>query len=388
MKGKKLLVTLVASALLFAGCGLKGNNVVIKVNDRKITQSEFDKQMDVAFKNSMFAQMGIDYKDEKNAFLSNILKQRVVNELIVKALIDSEIDKRGIKVSNKDVEEGIKDVIQKVGSKEQLDTLLKQNGISPSQFKKDIAEQVRIEKMAEQLGDSSVTDADAKKFYDKNIDKFKYPDQVRASHILIVANSKEIENIVNAENKGKELSEEERAARIKEKFEEKRKTIEGIHKELSKDLTKFAKIAKEKSEDPGSAVKGGDLGFFPRGRMVKEFEDVAFSIKPNTLSGIVSSPFGYHIILVTDRKAAGQEPYEKVKDSIKAYMKKDKQIKYVDDLVESLKKNATIEFVDSSLNPENIQNAVKKQLEADEQAAAKQEALNAPKAPKTEPIKK
>ena len=62
-------------------------------------------------------------------------------------------------------------------------------------------------------------------------------------------------------------------------------------------------------------------------------------------------------------------------------MKKDKQIKYVDDLVESLKKNATIEFVDSSLNPENIQNAVKKQLEADEQAAAKQEALNAPKAP-------
>ena len=134
MKGKKLLVTLAASALLFAGCGLKGNNVVIKVNDKKITQSEFDKQMDTAFKGSMFAQMGIDYKDEKNAFLANILKQRVVNELIVKALIDSEIEKRGIKVSNGDVEEGIKEVIEKVGSKEQLDTILKQNGISPSQF--------------------------------------------------------------------------------------------------------------------------------------------------------------------------------------------------------------------------------------------------------------
>ena len=116
--------------------------------------------------------------------------------------------------------------------------------------------------------------------------------------------------------------------------------------------------------------------------MLKDFEDVAFSLKPNTLSGIVRSQYGYHIILVTDRKAAGQEPYEKVKDSIKAYLKKDKQIKYVDDLVESLKKNATIEFVDSSLNPENIQDAVKKQLEADEQAAA------APEAPKAETVKK
>lgn len=382
MKGKKLLVTLAASALLFAGCGLKGNNVVIKVNDKKITQSEFDKQMDIAFKGSMFAQMGIDYKDEKNAFLANILKQRVVNELIVKALIDSEIEKRGIKVSNGDVEEGIKEVIEKVGSKEQLDTILKQNGISPSQFKKDIAEQVRIEKMAEQLGDSNVTDADAKNFYDKNIEKFKYPDQVRASHILIVANQKELEALVNAENKGKELTDAERKALMDKKLDEKRRTIEEIHKELSKDLTKFAKIAKEKSEDPGSAVKGGDLGFFPKGRMVKDFEDVAFSLKPNTLSGIVRSQYGYHIILVTDRKAAGQEPYEKVKDSIKAYLKKDKQIKYVDDLVESLKKNATIEFVDSSLNPENIQDAVKKQLEADEQAAA------APEAPKAETVKK
>ncbi len=79
MKGKKLLITLAASAILFAGCGLKSNNVVIKVNDKNITQSEFDKQMDAAFKNSMFAKMGIDYKDGNNDFLTNILKQRVVN---------------------------------------------------------------------------------------------------------------------------------------------------------------------------------------------------------------------------------------------------------------------------------------------------------------------
>lgn len=372
MKGKKLLITLAASALLFTGCGLKGNNVVIKVNDKKITQAEFDKQMDTAFKGSMFAQMGIDYKDGKNSFLANILKQRVVNELIVKALIDSEIDKRGIKVSNSDVENGIKEIIEKVGSKEQLDTILKQNGVAPSQFKKDIAEQVRIEKLAEQLGDSNITDADAKSFYDKNIDKFKYPDQVRASHILIIANSKDLDAAVRAENKDKELSDDEVRALADKKLAEKRKKIEEIHRTLTNDLTQFAKIAKEQSEDPGSAVKGGDLGFFPKGRMVPEFEKVAFSIKPNTLSGIVRTSYGYHVILVTDRKAAGQEPYEKVKDSIKTYLKKEKQIKYVDDLVESLKKNATIEFVDQSYNPENIQESVKKQIEAEEKASSAQ----------------
>lgn len=363
MKGKKLLVTLAASAVLFAGCGLKSGNTVIKVNDTKITKGEFDRKMDEAIGASMFGQMGVDLKNNKNEFLIYIIKQRVVNELIVKALMDQEMKKRGIKISNRDVEEGVKEIIQKLGSKEQLDNILKQNGISPAQFKKDVAEQVKIRKMADQLGDSTVTDAEAKAFYDKNIKKFSYDDQVRVSHILISANQKEFDQIVRAENEGKNLTEDEIAKKISEKMSEKKAEIDKIHNELKNDLTKFAKIAKDKSQDPGSAVKGGDLGFFPKGQMVAEFEKVAFTIKPNTLSEVFKTQYGYHILVVTDRKAAGKEPFEKVQENIKAYLKNEKQVKYVDDLVESLKKNSDIQYLDSTYDPEYLQNEVQKRLD-------------------------
>ena len=73
MKGKKLLVTLAASAILFTGCGLKSGNAIIKVNDRKITQGQFDEKMDKAMHNSMFAQMGVDLNNGKNDFIINLM---------------------------------------------------------------------------------------------------------------------------------------------------------------------------------------------------------------------------------------------------------------------------------------------------------------------------
>lgn len=362
MKAKKLLVTLAASAVLFTGCGLKSGNAIIKVNDRKITQGQFDEKMEQQIGNSMLTQMGVDLKNNKNTFLINLIKQRVVSDLIVKALLDEEIAKRDIKITNKDTEDAIKDIINKVGSKEQLDSILKQNSITPSQFKKDVAEQVKIKKLAEQLGTSEVTDADAKNFYNKNIERFRYPEQIKAAHILIAANKKDLEELIKAENDGKELSAAELTAKVDERAKKQRAKAEEVLAQVKKDPSQFAKIAKEKSEDPGTAENGGDLGFFPKGKMVPEFEKAAFSLKPNTLSGIVQTNYGYHIIYVTDRKAAGQEPFEKVQSDIKEYLKNQKQVEMVDNLVESLKKNATIEFVDPSYNPEKIQEEVQKQI--------------------------
>ena len=362
MKGKKLLVTLAVSAILFSGCGFKGGNTIIRVNDIKITQGQFDKKMDQAIGNSMFARMGVDLKNNKNTFLINIIKERVVNDLIVQALLDEEIKKRGIKISNKDTENAIKDIIDKIGSKEQLETILKQNGLTSAEFKSGITEQVKIKKLAEQLGNSDVSDADAKKYYDKNIVKFKHPEEVKVSHILIAANRKDIEDLIKAENEGKELSEADLKAKVDAKMKEKREKAEKLLAELKKDPSKFAKLAKENSEDPGSAENGGDLGFFPRGRMVPEFEKAAFSMKPNTVSDIIQTQYGYHIMLVADRKEAGQDPYEKVQNDIKEYLKNQKQVEMVDDLVESLKKNAKIEFADPSYDPEKIQEEVQRQL--------------------------
>jgi peptidyl-prolyl cis-trans isomerase C len=137
-----------------------------------------------------------------------------------------------------------------------------------------------------------INDADALNYYKENEEDYNKPEEVRASHILIkVAQS---------------ATEEEKAAA--------KAKIEKLLKEL-KGGADFATLARENSDCP-SRVKGGDLGFFERGSMVKPFEDAAFGMQPGQMSDVVETQFGYHIIKITERKPAGQTPFEKVKADI------------------------------------------------------------------------
>ncbi len=377
MRGKKLLAVLAVSAVMFAGCGLKSHEAIIKVNDKAITQAQFDQMMDKQAGSGMFAAMGIDVKSDKNSFIYLLLKDRIVNELIVKSLLNEEVEKRGIKVSNADVDEAIKTIIDKVGSKEQLNTILKENGISNSQFRDDLKEEVKMKKLAKELGNSSVSDAEAKKFYNDNIDKFKYPDKVRASHILVSVNPVEITEIVKSDSKNKNLDDAAIKAKVNEEIKAREDKINKLLAEAKKDPTQFAKLAKENSDDTATAVKGGDLGFFAAKEMVPEFSKAAFAMKPNTISDKpVKTQFGYHIIMVTDRAAAGQTPYEKVKNDIKGYLENQKQIEMIDNLTESLKKNAKIEYVNEEYDPAYVKKEVKKSIDNSEELAkqAKQQA--------------
>ena len=362
MKGKKLLATVALSALLFTGCGIKSAQTIIKVNGQNITQGQFDESFNKSAQGGMMAQLGINVKDGKNNFLYYLIKDKVVNELIVKALINQEIEKRGIEVSNEDVENAVKEIIDKVGSKEQLNQILKQNGISTSQFKKDLAEEVKMKKLAKELTDSNISDADAKKYYNDNIKQFKYPEKVRASHILISVNPQEIEEVITSDKENAGLSKEEIKKKVDAEIANKQAKAEKILAEVKKDQTQFAKIAKENSEDTTTAVNGGDLGFFAAQEMVPEFSKAAFSMKPNTVSGLVKSQFGYHIIMVTDRMEAGQQPFEKVKNDIKTFLETQKQLEAIDKLVESLKKNATIEYVNKEYDPAEIQKSLQTEI--------------------------
>lgn len=361
MRAKKLVATLAISAVLFAGCGMKSNEAIITVNDQKITQAQYDKLFDKSANTGFAAAMGIDIKKDENSFLALLIKERVVNELIVKTLLDEEIAKRRIEVTNKDVDNAVKEIIDKLGSKEQLDSLLKQNGISSSDFKKDLKEEVKMKKLAKELGNTNVSDAEAKKFYNDNINKFKHPDKVRASHILISANPKEIEEIIKSDAKNKDLQGEALKAKVDEEMKTKEAKANQLLSEAKKDVSHFAKLAKDNSEDTTTAVKGGDLGFFAAKEMVPEFSKAAFSMKPNTVSDkVVKSQYGYHIIYVTDRTAAGQDPFEKVKDNIKAYLENQKQVESIDNLTESLKKNAKIEYVNPKYDPQKTKESLQK----------------------------
>ncbi|MBQ8460745.1 peptidylprolyl isomerase [bacterium] len=361
MKGSKLLITLAISAVLFTGCGIKDQSAIIKINDKAITKAQYDDLIDKSIASSPFGKMG-DLKGNKDGFLYLMQEQQVINQLIIQELLDQEAEERGIKVTNKDVDEALKKVMDQMGGKEQLMTVLRDNGVSPAQFKKDLKNQVKMQKLADSAGKIEITDKDCEDFYKKNPDKFKYPEQVRAAHILIGGNPFLIQQEITQNDK-KKFDEKELKAKVEAKMAENEKLAKNIAEDLKADNSKFAAYAKKYSTDEGTAKQGGDLGFFAKEQMVPEFSKAAFDAKPNTVVGPVKSQFGYHIIFVQDRKAAGTTPYEKAKVGIKDYLQTQKQIKALDDLTTSAKKKAKIEFMEERYNPEVIQKKLTKQVD-------------------------
>ena len=119
--------------------------------------------------------------------------------------------------------------------------------------------------------------------------------------------------------------------------------IDGLLKQV-KAGGDFAALAKENSDDPGSKVMGGDLGFFDRSTMVKEFADTAFAMKVGQISNVVETQFGYHIIKVTDRKEGGLMPFGKAKADIVKTLENKKKGEMFKQLIEKLKAGARIEY--------------------------------------------
>jgi peptidyl-prolyl cis-trans isomerase D len=135
-------------------------------------------------------------------------------------------------------------------------------------------------------------EADLRKVYDENKDSFRTPERVKARHILI-----------KTQDKPKEQEEA-----LKKKAEDLLKQIKGG--------ADFAELAKKNSEDPGSAIKGGELDWYPRGQLAKAFEDSAFSMQPKQMSDVVKTEFGFHIIQTLEKENARLKPFEEVKADI------------------------------------------------------------------------
>lgn len=348
---KKLLVCLAVSTVLFTGCSFLHRNGIVEVNGHVITQADFDREFDKSVDKSMLKAFGGSknfLKSDENP-MYNVFKEKVINELIIKALLDSEIEKRGIEASKEDVQKELKSVVDKVGSKEELNRILKERNISNAQFTEDLKTQIKIRKLINSIEKVKVSDADVQKYYDTHKQEFVHGEQVRASHILISANL--LEMIRTMKEKNPDINPTDLNAEIEKQMAKQKEKAEAILAEVKKNPDNFAKIASQKSDDKGSAERGGELGFFPKEAMVPEFSKAAFSMKPNTISDLVQTNYGYHIIKVTDRIEAGTTPFAKVKDELKYYLETEKQIAILKDLTSGLMKTADIKYLDDSFNP-------------------------------------
>jgi peptidyl-prolyl cis-trans isomerase C len=179
------------------------------------------------------------------------------------------------------------------------------------ELKKRLVVEAYLKKKVEEL--AKVSDEDLKKFYDQNKDKFKTGDQVKASHIL-VKEEKQAQDILGQLKKG----------------------------------GNFEELAKKYSSD-GAAAKGGDLGWFSKGSMIPEFEKVVFGLKEGELSGVVKTKFGYHIIKLTGKRAAGARSFEEVKDQIKAALLPQKQQEVFQKMKDEMKKSGKFSIKEDAL---------------------------------------
>jgi len=152
------------------------------------------------------------------------------------------------------------------------------------------------------MGKIEVKDEDVKKYYDERQSEFGTAEQRQAAHILITV-------AADAPQADKD------AAKAK---------AEGLLKQIRQNPAQFAELAKANSQDPGSAMNGGDLGWFARGMMVKSFDDATFALKSGEISGVVQSDFGYHIIKLTGIKPSQVMPFAEVKDRIVSKLRQQK----------------------------------------------------------------
>jgi peptidyl-prolyl cis-trans isomerase C len=220
---------------------------------------------------------------------------------------------------------------------ETYEEYLARTGKTDAQESGELAVHIQTEKLlAKRPGGATIlpTDAEMKDYYEKNLDKMKRPEMVRSSHILI-------------KFPGDPFAYEKRPPIPDDQKKQMRKKADEILAKI-KAGQDFAELAKRYSEDPKTASKGGDIDFQTRKGVVAPYGDAIWSMEIGQVSGIVETPFGYHVIKVTDRKPAGTRSFDEVKDRIRDVIAQERFSKVMTALVAELRAKAKIEILDTS----------------------------------------
>ena len=294
------------------------NEVVARINGLEINRKELDSAVQ-AFVVQM-ARQGRPILPSQ----SPTLQHDVLEELIGRDLLLEEGGKHIPADIDKKVQEQVNQMKTQIGGEDQFVKTLADSGITSEEYTRRLRDNIIIREAIQSFVDkeTKVSPEDARAFYDKNPDQFKQPELVRASHILIRC----APNASDEVKKGKRAQIE--AARA-----------------LVKGGDKFADVAKRVSEDPGTAQNGGDLGFFAHGQVVPEFDAAAFSLKTNEVSDVITTQFGYHVLLVTGRKPAQTAPFDEVKADLIQYLKQRKGNELTRTHVAELRKAAKVEVL-------------------------------------------
>jgi peptidyl-prolyl cis-trans isomerase C len=296
--------------------------VVVKVNSEEITEEEVAKEA-----NRLLQQMTRERGHFEVESLRPQAREQAVSNLVNRNLLEQAAEAGGYSGDPEKAMERIQQIRDRFDTEEDYQNQLASSGVTEEELEEEMIEGTKIEALIDEWisGVGEIEDSEAKEYYNDNIEQFQNPQRVRASHIVLRVDSN--------------TTEQERIA--------KREQLAGIRRDIEQGAD-FAEMAIEHSEGPSSS-RGGDLGFFGRGQMVKPFEEAAFNMEKGELSDLVESRFGYHLIKVTDRQEAGTTPFDEAKEQIKNILQNSKKREVFEEHLDSLREASNIEYADSTL---------------------------------------
>lgn len=281
---------------------------VATVNGIKLDSNKYYDEMDKAAKH------GAKIPPER----VERIRKNILNRMVEEELIRQAVEAEKIVISKKDLDKGFKAYREKFKSEDQFKNYLKHGKHTERSIRERIGQKKSLEKLIEKRGSMKVSDSDINDFYEKNKMFYFEKEAVHARHILFKLGPEAEESAINVA----------------------KKQIARVEKLIKKGVD-FGVLAKEFSEGP-TGPKGGDLGFFSRGQMVKPFEEAAFELKPNQVSATVRTKFGFHLIQVLERREESQKPLKEVKDQIKSSLKNKRFFQERRKVLENLKSTAKI----------------------------------------------
>jgi len=375
-----------------------GGDVVAVVGDYKITQAEFSQSMRERQESLQRMAGGrvdpamLDSNELRFAVLDNLVQQRLMFERAARV---------GLMITDRQIQEIVAGIDAfKVDGKfsyERYEELLKAQGMSPITFEQRVRQDLitdhaahpyvastfvsrseaagllRISEQQREISYFTLTtdrflpqvklDADAaKKYYDSHQEEFRTPEQVRIEFVVFSGEGllaqiqppvAEVRKAYDENLKRFEVKEARQASHIlimadatAESKKKAKARADEIYAQVSKNPKDFAALAKQNSQDPGSAANGGDLGFFERGSMVKAFDDAVFSMKPGDISQPVETEFGYHIIRLAGIREGKAKSFEEARPEIESELKKQLASRKYAELAESFS-NTLFEQSDS-----------------------------------------
>jgi len=288
-------------------------DVVARVNGEDVKKGE----LDMAVRSLEDRARSAVPAEQRDAVFRQVLDRIIGFHLLVQ-----EAKARKVVAPPWEVDSQVDQIKKQFPTEDAFNQMLQARGVSLEQLRADTAQTIAVNVMLKNELEPkiAVTEADRKKFYDENRARFRQEDSVHASHILI-------------------RTPEQADAAAKAKA---RSQAGDLLAQLNKGAD-FADLAKKHSQDPGSAPNGGDLGFFSKGQMVPAFEQAAFGLKPGQTSDIVETPFGYHIIRVSEAKAGRDLNYDEVKAQIDDYLKQQLRDQKSQEFVDQLKAKSKVE---------------------------------------------